>query len=42
MMNSQCHAKQFALHLEIHKELLKDFNQVNKVKGFASLKDHAL
>ena len=40
MMNSECHAKQCALDLEINKELLKDFNEVNNVKGFASLKDH--
>ena len=40
MMNSECHAKKFALDLEINKELLKDFNQVNNVNEFASLKDH--
>lgn len=39
-MNSECHAKKFSLDLEINKELLKDFNQVNNVNGFASLKDH--
>ena len=40
MMNSECHAKKCALDLEINKELLKDFNQINNVNGFASLEDH--
>ena len=40
MMNSECHVKKFALDLEINKELLKDFSQVNNVNEFASLKDH--
>lgn len=39
MMNSECHAKNFARDLEINKE---DFNWVSNMNRFVLRKDHSL